>query len=189
MESGGWSAVRGVGRYKTWKIAMRRRLAHLALATILRRANRARCGCSGDYHDRLKLVRPDLSLEPKLTSFACYEPLLDRFVPFHEGLLEKKSPKKIAGKAVWQKRWFVLKNCSLYYYKSQKDMQAGEQASGVISLEQIKVSFTPRHAMAWFTSLRYRPASKLTWCSRRSSASRARPRSRCLSGAGRPRCG
>jgi len=45
--------------------------------------------------------------------------------PFHEGYLEKQSPKGFLGAStktkLWQKRWFCLKNTELSYYKKSGD--------------------------------------------------------------------
>jgi hypothetical protein len=91
-----------------------------------------------DYHSRIESRVDDLSLDPKLTDLPVFEELTRRFVPRHEGYMEKKSPKTVAGKTRWQKRYFVLKNCSMYYYKSEKDYVDGQDPSGCIALDAAK---------------------------------------------------
>mmetsp|Transcript_2852 Transcript_2852/g.4862 ORF Transcript_2852/g.4862 Transcript_2852/m.4862 type:complete len:162 (+) Transcript_2852:286-771(+) len=55
---------------------------------------------------------------------------------FHQGLLEKQSP---SFHKLWQKRYFVLSNRLLKYYKSQQDFEAKKPPKGVINFQQVWV--------------------------------------------------
>ena len=97
---------------------------------------------AADYHERIEGRVDDLHLEPNMTMMPVFVPLTDRFVPGHQGYMEKKSPKSVAGKTRWQKRYFVLKDCCLFYYKREEDynlcLYGASEPSGVIALESAK---------------------------------------------------
>jgi hypothetical protein len=93
---------------------------------------------AADYHDRIESRVDDLQLEPNLTTMPVFAALTDRFVPGHQGYMEKKSPKSVAGKTRWQKRFFVLKDCCLFYYKKEEDYKEQSPPAGMIALESAK---------------------------------------------------
>lgn len=93
---------------------------------------------AADYHDRIESRVDDLQLEPNLTMMPVFVALSDRFVPGHHGYMEKKSPKSVAGKTRWQKRFFVLKDCCLLYYKKEEDFKDHSPPAGMIALESAK---------------------------------------------------
>ena len=93
---------------------------------------------SSDYHERIESRVDDLQLEPNLTGMPVFSALTDRFVPGHEGWMEKKSPKSVAGKTRWQKRYFVLKTCCLFYYKKEEEYREDAPPAGMIALEHAK---------------------------------------------------
>lgn len=93
---------------------------------------------AADYHDRIESRVDDLQLEPNMTMMPVFAALTDRFVPGHQGYMEKKSPKSVAGKTRWQKRFFVLKDCCLFYYKKEEDFKEQAPAAGMIALESAK---------------------------------------------------
>ena len=49
-----------------------------------------------------------------------------KVVIYHEGMIQKKSPKGLPGLHKWQSRYFVLTNKSLNYYKEKVDTSSGE---------------------------------------------------------------
>lgn len=55
---------------------------------------------------------------------------------FCEGLVEKQSP---SFHKMWQKRYFVLKNRMLFYYKSKADYESQKTCKGVLNFQQICV--------------------------------------------------
>lgn len=58
---------------------------------------------------------------------------------FCEGVIEKQSP---SFHKMWQKRYFVLKNRMLFYYKSKADYDQQKTCKGVINFQQIGVDAT-----------------------------------------------
>ena len=57
---------------------------------------------------------------------------------FMDGFLEKQSSEDAT---LWKKRWFVMQDSKLFYYKSQRDVTeqkpTDETCCGVISMENI----------------------------------------------------
>jgi hypothetical protein len=57
--------------------------------------------------------------------------------PIYEGLLQKKSPKSILGRHLWQERYFALYPHQLCYYKKKEDMSDESKALGFLLVEHM----------------------------------------------------
>jgi hypothetical protein len=71
----------------------------------------------------------------KLTLVESFQQMLEH-VPSMSGFLFKMSP-RAKGMRAWQRRWFVLKHCRLYYFK-QQPASPDETAQGEIRLDQLQ---------------------------------------------------
>eukprot|EP01052_Picozoa_sp_SAG31_P019001 SAG31_NODE_1368_length_8614_cov_12.018203_2_plen_1072_part_00 len=86
------------------------------------------------YHDRL--VKLGVHVAHDLSTVSTFQQLLE-FVPQASGFMQKMIPRaKIKGVKAWQRRYFVLKHCILYYYKQQP--QEGAAPQGEIRLDQLR---------------------------------------------------
>ena len=66
-----------------------------------------------------------------------------------EGYLKKKSPKSLGGRAdVWQKRYFVLSDAELKYYKTEKAAASSdaEPLKSIAMAQVLAAVVNPRHA-------------------------------------------
>ena len=66
-----------------------------------------------------------------------------------EGYLKKKSPKSLGGRAdVWQKRYFVLSDAELKYYKTEKAASSSdaEPLKSIAMAQVLAAVVNPRHA-------------------------------------------
>ena len=91
-----------------------------------------------NYHERLQKLGGDVPPELRMTSIPAFQQVLEH-IPTVAGVLRKLSPRAKRGRGVkgWQKRYFVLKNCILYYYKNEP-MTPDETPQGEIRMDQLK---------------------------------------------------
>ena len=86
------------------------------------------------YHDRL--VKLGVNLTHDLSLVPTFQQMLE-FVPQASGAMQKMIPRaKVKGVKAWQKRYFVLKHCILYYYKQKPN--EGDAPQGEIRMDQLR---------------------------------------------------
>ena len=90
-----------------------------------------------NYHERLQKLGGRVPDKLRLTAVPTFQQVLGH-VPALSGVLKKMSPraKRRRGVLSWQRRWFVLQHCILYYYKSEP--RGDEMPQGEIRMDQLK---------------------------------------------------
>lgn len=63
-----------------------------------------------------------------------------------QGYLHKKSPKRVLGKRPWQRRYFVLEDGALSYYRDKAAWASGGAAIGVVRVDMLRDLSTPAHS-------------------------------------------
>lgn len=90
-----------------------------------------------NYHDRVRKLGAQLPPEVHMTAIPAFQQVLQH-VPRMSGVLRKLSPRAKRGKGIkgWQKRYFMLENCILKYFKTEPTT-GDEMPQGEIRMDQL----------------------------------------------------